>query len=412
MKIRTFSYFYPPCVGGGEVILQHQAEELARRGHDVHVHTTTYTNLNLAERTAAGTTVEGGVTVHRHGSFALPFNNPFEANAVTPGLLRDVVAEADLLVCMGYPSLHLGALTARARLTGTPLVVQNYVTAAFLEEILAGEGGLNKRVRSAYWRHLTRRALARASLVIADSPAAGRALSERLGLGNVRTHIGMAVDPAEFDGVTREARAAIRARLGLGADRIVLAPSRLSRQKGPDLLVRAMAPLFAGTPGWRLVIPGAVNEPEFAAEVRALAAPLGDRVVFGPVSRPELVALFREAEIVCLPSRGETVGGVVFEGMYSGALAIVSDAVEAARDDYVCHERNGLLVPAEDVDALRAAVARGMREDLGPVRASGRRMVEMRFTWSKSVDRLWALYEEALRAGEQRPRGGEERGRA
>jgi glycosyltransferase involved in cell wall biosynthesis len=121
-------------------------------------------------------------------------------------------------------------------------------------------------------------------------------------------------------------------------------------------------------------------------------------VVFGPVSRAELVALFREADVVCLPSRGETVGGVVFEGMYSGALAVVSDAVEAARDDYVCHERNGLLVPTEDVDALRAAVARGMTEDLERVRAAGRRMVEMRFTWTRSVDRLWALYEEALRA--------------
>ncbi|MDP2313259.1 MAG: glycosyltransferase family 4 protein [Pseudomonadota bacterium] len=400
MKIRTFSYFYPPCVGGGEVILQHQAEELARRGHDVHVHTTTYTNLNLAEQTAAGTTVEGGVTVHRHASFALPFKNPFEQDAVTPGFLRDVVADADLLVCMGFPSLHLDALVARSRLTGTPLVVQNYVTAAFLDEILAGEGGLNKRVRSAYWRHWTRPALRRARMVIADSPGAGAALKERLGLDNVRVHIGMAVDPGEFESVTDAARTAIRARLRLGGDRIVLAPSRLSRQKGADLMVRAMAPLLA-EPGWRLVIPGAVNEPEFAAEVRALAAPLGRRVVFGPVSRPELVALFQEADIVCLPSRGETVGGVVFEGMYSGALAIVSDAVEAAREDYLCHERNGLLVPAEDVDALRAAIARGMREELAPVRAAGRRMVEMRFTWTKSVDRLWALYEEALRGGKE-----------
>jgi glycosyltransferase involved in cell wall biosynthesis len=400
VKIRFYSYFYPPCIGGGEVILQHQAEELARRGHEVHVHTTPFTNLNLSEQVAAGDTVEGGVAVHRRRSFALPFHNPFEQDAVTPAFLRDVRSDADLLVCMGYPSLHLDLLTARARLTGTPLVVQNYVTAAFLGEILAGEGGRNKRVRAAYWKAWTRRALGRARMVIADSPAAGAALTEQLGLGNVRVHIGMAVDPAEFDAETPAARAAVRARLGLGADRNVLAPSRLSHQKGADLLVRAMAPLLTGAAGagWRLVIPGAVNEPDFAAEVRALAAPLGDRVVFGPVARAELVALFREADVVCLPSRGETVGGVVFEGMYSGALAVVSDAVEAARDDYVCHERNGLLVPTEDVDALRAAVARGMTEDLERVRAAGRRMVEMRFTWTRSVDRLWALYEEALRA--------------
>jgi glycosyltransferase involved in cell wall biosynthesis len=391
--LRFFSYFYPPCVGGGEVILQHQAEELARRGHEVHVHCTSYANLNLRERTEPGTRVENGVTVHRHASFALPFRNPLEADAVTPGFLLEFTAKADLLVCMGYPSLHLDALSARARLTRTPLVVQNYVTADFLGEILDGRQGLNKRVRAAYWRRWTRPLLARADLVIADSPAAGRALAERLALPNVRTHIGMAVDPREFE-VPDAARRAVRARLGLGADRLVLAPSRLSKQKGADLLVRAFAPLARG--GWRLVIPGAVNEPAFADEVRALARPLGDRVVFGPVTRPELLALFREAEIVALPSRGETVGGVIFEGMWCGALAVVSDAVEAARDDYLCHEKNGLLVPANDADALRAAIHRGMTEDFAAQRAAGQRMVGMRFTWERSVDRLWKLYEEAM----------------
>lgn len=393
VNIRFFSYFYPPCVGGGEVILQHQAEALARRGHAVHVHTTTYTNLNLKQRGESGTRVENGVTVHRHASFALPFRNPLEADAVTPGFLPDLARAADLFVCLGYPSLHLDALSARARLTRTPIVVQNYVTADFLNEILDSGAGLNKRVRAAYWRRWTRPQLARAAMVIADSPAAGRALTERLGLENVRVHIGMAVDPAEFE-VPQAARAEVRARLGLGPDRLILAPSRLSKQKGADLLVRAFAPLARD--GWRLVIPGAVNETDFATEVRALAAPLGDRVVFGPVARPELLALFREAEAVVLPSRGETVGGVVFEGMWCGALAIVSDAVEAARDDYLCHERNGLLVPGDDVEALRAALHRAMTEDLSGQRAAGRRMVEARFTWERSVDRLWKLYEEVI----------------
>ncbi len=393
MKIRFYSYFYPPCIGGGEVILQHQAEELARRGHEVHVHTTTFANINLKERVAAGTIVENGVVVHRRASAALPFHNPLEQDAVSPAFLADSFAPADLLVCMGFPSLHLDWLSIRAAAARTPLVVQNYITADFLREILAAEGGVNKKVRAAYWRRWARPLLARADLVIADSPGAGAALRDELGLHNVRVHIGMAVDPAEFE-VSAEARVAIRARLGLGRDRIVLAPSRLSRQKGADILVKAAAPLLKD--GWRLVIPGAVNEPEFAAEVRALAAPLGDRVVFGPVARGELCALFREADIVCLPSRGETVGGVVFEGMWCGALAMVSDAVEAAREDYL--RDNGLLVPTEDVDAWRAALVRGMNEPLTALRQAGHDMVAERFTWGASVDRLWALYQEALRA--------------
>jgi glycosyltransferase involved in cell wall biosynthesis len=292
--------------------------------------------------------------------------------------------------------VHFDALSARASMTRTPLVVQNYVTAAFLDEILSGAGGWNKRVRAGYWRSWVTPRLRAARAVIADSPGAGRALAERLGLRNVQVHIGMAVDPAEFDAVDDAARAAVRVRLGLGADRIVLAPSRMALQKGADWLVEAAGPLLREIPDWRLVMPGAVNDAAFAAQVRALAAPLGDRVVFGPVSRPELVALFREGDVVVLPSRGETVGGVVLEGMYAGAACIVSDAVEAAREEYLRDGENGLLVPVGDVEALRAALARALREDTTALRAAGRRMVAERFTWEASVDRLTALYAAAM----------------
>lgn len=395
MRIRFFSYFYPPCIGGGEVILQHQAEELARRGHEVHVHTTPYTNLDGSTEVAAGSSTEGGVMVHRRPSRWIPGKNPLEKNAVTPAFGSDAWLPAQLLVCVGYPSLHLDALVSRKLSVGTPLVVQNYITAEFLREILAGHGGLNKRVRAAYWRKWVRPALAAADVVLADSPAAAHALEHELQLKNVKLHIGMAVDPAEFDAVGPAEIDAIRAELGLGAARILLAPSRLSHQKGADLLVKAARPLLEAQPGtWKLVISGPVNESGYADEVRRLSADCPD-IVLTQRSRAEQVALFRAADIVALPSRGETVGGVVFEGMYAGALCIVSDGVEAARDDYLHDGVNGLLVRRDDVDSLRAALVRAMNEPMTAVRAAGRRLVQERFTWGASVDRLMELYPRA-----------------
>lgn len=402
MQIRYFSYFYPPCIGGGEVILQHQAEGLAGRGHDVHVHTTPFTNLNLAEQVRPGTQVERGVVVHRRRSVAIPFRTPMEKPVWTPAFSADVRLTADLRVAVGFPSLHLGPVLAAGRRTGTPVIAQNYLTAAFLDEILAGEGGPHKRLRAALWRGPVRRQLAACDLVIADSPLAGKALEERLGLDNVRVHIGMAVDPAELAAVGPAEGAAVRARLGLGADRVLLAPSRVSRQKGADLLLDAVGPVLPA--GWRVVIAGPVNEAEFVEEVDRRIASLGGRALRTLLPRAELVALMHEADVVCLPSRGETVGGVVFEGMYAGALVVVSDAVEAAALDYLRDGVNGLLFPAGDVGALRAALLRAMTTESSEMRRAGREMVEQRFVWSRSVDRLWGLYEEAAARAARRAR--------
>lgn len=394
MRIRYFAYFYPPCIGGGEVILANQARILAGRGHEVHVHCTAYTNLDLSESLATGTSLEEGVHVHRGASWVLPFHNPLEKDAVTPAMLRESLAPSDLNICMGYPSLHLDACTLAKRLRGTPLVVQNYVTADWLDEILDGKGGLNKRIRSRYWHSWVRRELAHADLVLADSPLAAAGLRDRLGLGNAAYHMGSGVDPAEFEAVTPEQIASARATLGLGGDRLILSPSRISHQKGADLLVQAAGPLLED--GWRLVFLGPVNEPEFHDKVQALAAPYGDRVVFGRLQRPEFLALMADAEVICLPSRGEAGGGVVLEGMCAGRTVIASEGVEAAREDYLEPGVNGLMCPVEDVPALQQCLRHAMTQDCSAMRAAARDTVLSRYTWEASVDHLWSLWQGAL----------------
>ena len=401
MRIHFFSYFYPPCIGGGEVILAGQARELARRGHHVEVFTTPYTNLNYTTQGPSGSTLEQGVHVHRRRSFLLPFRNPLEKDAVTPAFWSDAWRPADLVVCVGYPSLHLDLLVPRCLVSGTPLVVQNYITAEFLAEILEGRGGIAKKLRAGYWRVWTGPQLRAASLVIADSPAATAALGASLGLSRVHTHIGMAVDPAELDTISAADRGAARQKLALDGP-FVLAPSRISRQKGADLLLDVMTRGPAGSrllDRARLVVAGPVNEPDFHAALLQRAKEWGDRVRIVSPSRPELLALMAEAGAVVLPSRGETVGGVCFEAMYLGVPVVVSDAVEAAREDYLRDGRAGRLVAVEDhaawIEALHGALA-GDPERV----AAGRRLVEERFTWRASVDRLLQLYRLAGLRGE------------
>ena len=86
------------------------------------------------------------------------------------------------------------------------------------------------------------------------------------------------------------------------------------------------------------------------------------------------------------------MGGVVFEGMYAGSAVIVSDAVEAAREDYLIDGVNGLLVESENIEALQDALKRLMKGPNDEMIAQGRKTVEDRFVWTKSVDRLWTHY--------------------
>ena len=82
----------------------------------------------------------------------LHFHNPLEKDAVTPRFFQEVWLPMDLAVCVGFPSFHLDALLLRCRQKPVPLVVQNYITADFLKEILEGQGSLNRKLRSLYWK--------------------------------------------------------------------------------------------------------------------------------------------------------------------------------------------------------------------------------------------------------------------
>jgi glycosyltransferase involved in cell wall biosynthesis len=82
--------------------------------------------------------------------------------------------------------------------------------------------------------------------------------------------------------------------------------------------------------------------------------------------------------------------------MFAGSAVIVSDAVEAARDDYLEHGVNGLLIPSEDIPALRAALKKLMKGDHKKMIAAGRKTVMDRFIWTKSVDDLWTYYKQVL----------------
>ncbi len=137
------------------------------------------------------------------------------------------------------------------------------------------------------------------------------------------------------------------------SSRIVAAAGRLNPQKGFDLLIGAFAKVVEQAPGWQLRIHGGGPD---KAKLRRLVFDLDlyEHVLLpGPTQRlGEELAL---ASLFALSSRFEGFGMVIVEGMSKG-LPVVSFDCPRGPAEIIEHGRDGLLVPAEDADALAAAL--------------------------------------------------------
>jgi glycosyltransferase involved in cell wall biosynthesis len=137
---------------------------------------------------------------------------------------------------------------------------------------------------------------------------------------------------------------------------IVLALGRLHRNKGFDVLIRALPAL----PGVRAVIAG--EGPERAALERlARELAVADRLEM-PGWRSDQAALLAACDVLVCPSRIEPLGNVVIEA-FSAARPVVAAAV-AGPVELIDPGRTGLLVPPEDPARLAAAI-RTVLEDAG-----------------------------------------------
>jgi rhamnosyl/mannosyltransferase len=163
--------------------------------------------------------------------------------------------------------------------------------------------------------------------------------------------------------------------------------------KGVDVLLHALRDT-----NLKAVIAG--DGPRRAAWER-LAAELGlrDRVRFtGDVPDVELRTLLHACEALVLPSvtRAEAFGYVQIEAMTCGKPVISTD-VPSGVSWVNQHEKTGLIVPAGQPGALRAAMERmigdaALRQRMG---RAGRERVAAEFTLETLRERLGALYAEA-----------------
>ncbi|MFC1665516.1 glycosyltransferase family 4 protein [Pseudomonadota bacterium] len=140
----------------------------------------------------------------------------------------------------------------------------------------------------------------------------------------------------------------------------VLAVGSKAKQKGFDLLLRAFSSALDESRDWHLVIlgldgPGSVGSNDgngLRRQVDSLG--IGGRVHF-PGRAGNVTDWYKRADIFVLSSRYEGFPNALLEAMAAGCPSVAFDCDTGPRD-IIEHESNGLLVPAEDVEALAAAL--------------------------------------------------------
>ncbi len=237
---------------------------------------------------------------------------------------------------------------AYGKLTGTPTVWWSLGTVR----------GRQFRGMSAWYRRLTRW-VERRSATFAGYSSASIDYFLRSGYPPARCY--NLINVVDTDLVqrqmaeTRDQVPALRQRLGLVGQRVLLFVGSIIETKGIDTLIRAFAQLDGHLTNTRLLVVG--DGPQ-RADAERLAAELGvaEQVIFTGAVYEGVSAYFQLGDLLVLPGTG---GLAISEGMAHG-LPVICSTGDGVEVDLIDEGENGYYVPPNDAavlaDRLRQAL--------------------------------------------------------
>lgn len=312
-----------------------------------------------------------GLTYHRFrfGRFASPWT---DARAI--GVLARLIRAVRPDVVHSFDTKPNLIVPLAARLAGHPGVVR---TINGLGWIYSSRAWPALALRPVY-RGL-HRAVASATAMTVFQNREDHAYFQQhrmLGGGDGRLIPGSGVDVEAFDRARTDGPGAaeLRARLGVGACKLVVTVTRLTRQKGIPTLLQAAALVHSVRPDVRFLLVGPrQTEGPFAVSEGELAAHAPYVIVTG--KRPDVPALLAMADVFAFPTEyREGVPRAVLEAALAG-LPIVATRMPGCTD-VVRHGWSGYLVPPRSPSAMAACIIEAL-DDRPRAEAMGARAAEL-----------------------------------
>jgi len=392
LRVAHVTATFPPYQAGTGIVAFHNAAELARRGHEVHVFTATVAGAPSEE------TVDG-VQVHRLRPW-LKYGNA----VLLPHLLTRVrgfdVVHLHLPFYGGSESLWVLAL-----LGAMPIVTTHHQDVV-LPGLLGHISQIHDRIFSQKIMEKARFACFTSQDYARHSKfTRGHSMDSPINV----TELPNGVDVQRFSpGPPDEGLAGALSGAGCKIALFVGALDRPHYFKGVDRLLEA-ARLIDRDDLFLIVAGSGEMREEYRRKAEALD--LSDRVAFpGYVPDERLADYYRLADVTVLPSvtSGEAFGLVLLESL-ACATPVIASNLPGVRT-VVADGVDGYLVAPGDVDDLASKLNRILSlpaaERLAMGQA-GRRKVEARYSWERVGDILEGLYAQVMGQSPKRVPGGE-----
>jgi glycosyltransferase involved in cell wall biosynthesis len=374
LRLLFINYEFPPVGGGAAQASLATARELVALGHRVDF-LTIATNSNEGDDEIDGIRVYR-VRAHRRGVHESGLIGAFTFICLAAARLRKLARLNRYDAYHYYFALPTGLLS---RVPG-PHRSRPYVVSLRGSDVPGYETALARHhqlllpITTRIWRDAYR--------VVANSHDL-----RRLAL---RSMPELSIDVIS-NGATLQARAA-NSKAGRKSVRIV-AVSRLIVRKGLDTLIEALSRLRGEAVSLDIAGEGPLSE-----TLRELARSHGiaDRVRFhGFLDRASLDSLLADADVFVLTSVAESCSMALLEAMAAG-LPLIATRV-GGTSELVEHGTNGLLIDAQNVDELSAALRTLVRDPAQRQRfgAANLALVRDRFSWRTVARKYEAIFQEA-----------------
>ena len=415
MNILQVVHAYYPSLGGSQQLARGLSERLARDyGDQVTVYTTVADDLAYFWREGRslppGVEQINGVTVRRFPVYRglrflrraissltyrlrLPSNDwwrTLEQGPIVPGLTAAIAASgADVIMAQAFPLRHMYDALAGAKRANTPLI---YL------------GELHPHDTWGYDRAMIYRAIHQADGYIALTAFERDAVIARGADPAKVWTIGAGVDAVAFAQAALDSAngATMRQQLGWGDapdEPVVLMLGKQVARKRYDLLIPAMAQVWAKLPAARLVLAG--GKTGYSTTINALLGQLSPeqqaRVTLVPsFSDDDKTALLAAADVVVLPSAEESFGIVLLEAWACGKPVV--GAGTGAVGSLINHGVDGLHYRYPDAVSLGQAIQTllaqpDLRARLGQ---AGQAKVQAYYTWERVTAQVRAVYTEVI----------------